>query len=137
MKCHFTFTDTKSLQSCPSLCDLWTVIHQAPLSMGFSRQDYWSGLPSPPPGNLPDPGIESESFMSPAMAGRFFTTIGTWKALTFTRIAINLKDRRTSLVVQILRLPCFYCREHGLLPNQGSRMPHGVAKKKKKIISSR
>ena len=36
----------------------WTVAHQAPLSMGFSRQEYWSGLPCPPPGDLPDPGIE-------------------------------------------------------------------------------
>ena len=39
----------------------WTVAHQAPLSMGFSRQEYWSGLPFPSPGDLPDPGIESES----------------------------------------------------------------------------
>ena len=37
---------------------LWTITHQAPLSMGFSRQEYWSGLPCPPPGDLPDPGIE-------------------------------------------------------------------------------
>ena len=50
---------------------LWTVVHQAPLSMGFSRQEYWSGLPSPSSGTLPDPGIESKS---PAMAVRFFTT---------------------------------------------------------------
>ena len=49
----------------------WTVAHQAPLSMELSRQEYWSGLPFPPPGDLPDPGIEP---MSPAMAGRFFTT---------------------------------------------------------------
>ena len=53
---------------------LWTVAHQAPLSMGFSRQDYWSGLPCPPPGDLPDPGFTPASLMSPALAGRFFTT---------------------------------------------------------------
>ena len=58
---------------------LWTVIYQAPLSMGFSRQEYWSGLPgedpgNPPPGNLPNPGIEPVSLKSPALAGRFFTT---------------------------------------------------------------
>ena len=47
----------KLLQSCPTLT-LWTVAHQAPLSMGFSRQEYWSGLPCPPPGDLPDPGTE-------------------------------------------------------------------------------
>ena len=48
-------------QSCPTLCDPWTVAHQAPLSMGFSRQEYWSGLPLPTPGDLPDPGIEPRS----------------------------------------------------------------------------
>ena len=51
----------------------WTVAHQAPLSMGFSRQGYWSGLPCPPPGALPDPGIEPTSLMSPALKGGFFT----------------------------------------------------------------
>ena len=56
---------------------LWTVARQAPLSMGFSRQDYWSGLPSPP-GDVPNPGREP---MSPALAGRFFTTSATWEAL--------------------------------------------------------
>ena len=45
----------------------WTVAHQAPLSMGFSRQEYWSGLPCPPPGDLPKPGIEPGSLMSPAL----------------------------------------------------------------------
>ena len=48
-------------QSCPTLCDPWTVAHQAPPSMGFSRQKYWSGLPFLSPGDLPDPGIEPES----------------------------------------------------------------------------
>ena len=52
----------------------WTVAHQAPLSMGFTRKEYWNGLPFPPPGDLPDPGIEPASLVSPALAGRFFTT---------------------------------------------------------------
>ena len=52
----------------------WTVAHPGPLSIGFSRQRCWSELPCPPPGDLPDPGIESVSFMSPALAGEFFTT---------------------------------------------------------------
>ena len=52
----------------------WTAAHWAPLSMGFSRQQYWSGLPCPPPGDLPHSGIEPESLMSPALAGRFFIT---------------------------------------------------------------
>ena len=46
------------LQSCPTLCDPWTVACQAPLSNGFSGQEYWNGLPCPPPGDLPNPGIE-------------------------------------------------------------------------------
>ena len=45
-------------KSCPTLATLWTVACQPPLSMGFSRQEYWSGLPFPSPGDLPDPGIE-------------------------------------------------------------------------------
>ena len=45
-------------KSCPTLATPWTVAHQAPLSMGFSRQEYWSGLPFPSPGDLPNPGIE-------------------------------------------------------------------------------
>ena len=53
---------------------LWTLSHQASLSMGFSQQEYWSGLPFPSLGDLPDPGIEPASLLSPALAGRFFTT---------------------------------------------------------------
>ena len=56
----------------------WTVAHQAPLSMGFSRQECWSGLPCPPPGGLPDPGMEPAPLMSPALAGVFFTTGAPW-----------------------------------------------------------
>ena len=55
----------------------WTVALQAPLSMGFFRQEYESGLPCPPPGNLPDPGIEPTSFKYSALAGRFVTTSAT------------------------------------------------------------
>ena len=51
-----------------------TVAHQASLSMGFPRQEYWSGLPFPPPGDLPDPGIEPASLVSPALAGGFVMT---------------------------------------------------------------
>ena len=56
------------------LCDP-TVAHQAPLSVGFSRQESWSGLPFPPPADLPDPGIKPTSLASPALAGRFVTTV--------------------------------------------------------------
>ena len=48
-------------KSCPTLATLWTVAFQAPLSMGFSRQEYWSGLPFPSPGDLPNPGIKPRS----------------------------------------------------------------------------
>ena len=69
-----------SLKSCCviSLVQLfvtpWAVARQAPLSMEFSRQECWSGLPFPFPGDLPDPEIKPASFASPALAGRFFTT---------------------------------------------------------------
>ena len=53
----------------------WTATQQAPLSVGFSRQEYCSGLPLPPPGYLPHPGMELISLVSPALAGRFFTTV--------------------------------------------------------------
>ena len=63
------------------LCStLRTVACQSPQSMGFSRQESWSGLPCPPPGNLPDPGIKPESLTTPALACEFFTTSGTWEA---------------------------------------------------------
>ena len=56
---------------CLTLCDPWTVARQAPLSMGFPRQEYWSGLPFPSSGDLPEPGIEP---VSPALADGFFIT---------------------------------------------------------------
>ena len=58
------------------------VARQAPLSMGFSRQEDWSGLPCPPPGDLPHPGTEAASLISPALAGEFFTTSTSWEAQT-------------------------------------------------------
>ena len=51
----------------------WNVAHQDPLSMEFSSQEYWSGLPFPPPGDLPDPGIEPTPLVFPALVGKFFT----------------------------------------------------------------
>ena len=67
--------------TCVQLCaTLWTIARQASLSMGFSRQGYWSGLPCPPPGDLPNPGIKPTSLKSPALAGGVFTTGATWEA---------------------------------------------------------
>ena len=68
---------------------LWTVAWQAPLSIGFSRQEYWSGLPCPPPGDLPIPGIEPTSLMSPALAGGFFTSSAT-KIIIFHILSLNV-----------------------------------------------
>ena len=61
----------------------WTVVFQAPLSMEFSRQEYWSGSPFPVPGDLPNPGIEPKSLVFPALAGGFFTTCATWEAHSY------------------------------------------------------
>ena len=65
----------KSFSRVPLFATPWTVACQAPPSMGFSRQEYWSGVPLPSLGDLPDPGIEPMSLVSPALAGRFFTTV--------------------------------------------------------------
>ena len=81
----------------------WTVAPQAPLAMGFSGQEYWSGLPCPPPGDLPDPGVEPAFLMSPAMAGGFFfvclfvffTTSTIWEAqVTHINLQIHHKEQR-------------------------------------------
>ena len=79
----------KSLQSCLTLWQ-WTVAHQAPLSMGFSRQEYWSGLPCLPPGDLPDPGIEPISLMALALTGRFFTASATWEAPLSLSLSLSI-----------------------------------------------
>ena len=60
----------------------WTVACQAPLSMGLFRQEYWNGLPFPPPENLPDPGIEPVSLESLTLVGRFFATVPPGKTTT-------------------------------------------------------
>ena len=63
----------------------WTVACQTPLSIGFSRQEYWSGVPFPTLEDLPDPGIKPMSLVSSALAGRFFTTSATWETHTLLR----------------------------------------------------
>ena len=79
----------------------WTVAYQVPLSMGFSRQEYWSGLPCPPPGDLPNPGIKPRSLTTPALAGRFFTTSTTWKAMTqWLRLCLPMQEMQVPSLVQ-------------------------------------
>ena len=60
----------------------WTVARQVSLSIEFSSQEYWIGLSFPPPGDLPNSGIEPASLVPPALAGGFFTTSATWEAPT-------------------------------------------------------
>ena len=67
-------TCAQSLSHVQHFAAPWTVAQQALLSVGLSRQEYWSGLPFSPPGELPNPGTEPESVVSPALAGQFFTT---------------------------------------------------------------
>ena len=76
LSCVFTSAFKKQMEVCvlshvQHFATPWTVAHQVPLSIGFPRQEYWSGLPFPPPGHLPAPGIKPAS---PALAGGFFTT---------------------------------------------------------------
>ena len=66
-------------QLCLTLCDPMDCSLQAPLSMGFSRQEYWNGLPFPTSGNFPKPGIKPTSLVPPAWVGGFFTTTTTWE----------------------------------------------------------
>ena len=75
-----------------SLRPPWTVAHHAPLFVEFSRQEYWSGLPFPSPGDLPDPGIKPRSLVSPALVDRFFTTSTIWKA-GFSVNALIFKEK--------------------------------------------
>ena len=72
---------TKSWAWLSNWTTTWTVAHQAPLSMGFSKQGFWSGLPFPPLADLPNPGIKPMSLMSPAWVGEFFTTNTTCEAI--------------------------------------------------------
>ena len=67
----------------------WTAAWQPPLGMGFSRQEYWSGLPCPPPGDLPNPGIKPTSLVSPILVVRFFTTNATWETLKWPTAWVN------------------------------------------------
>ena len=77
--------------SCVQLfATLWTIACQAPLSMGLSRQEHWSGLLYPPLGDLPNPGIEPASLMSPALVGRFFTTSATWATAVLSLLLLLL-----------------------------------------------
>ena len=90
-----------------------TAPRQSPLSVGFSRQEDWSGLPFPPPGDLPDPGMECPSLTSPALAlaGRVFIARATWGALA----SIRMTHTYTSEGAQAARLPEASLPPHSVL----------------------
>ena len=99
----------------------WTVAHQAPLSMGFPRQQYWSGLPFPSSGDLPDPGIEPTSPASPALAGRFFTTEPN-SAEKDIKAPNNLKSLHVALFQ--FRLPIYsFNQDIWTVPGEGNGNP--------------
>ena len=77
----FSVSMLRRFSGVPFFVTLWTIACQTTLSMKFSRQEYWSGLPCPPAGDLHDPGIKPTSVVSRAFSGGFFTTSATWEAL--------------------------------------------------------
>ena len=120
----------KNLPTCMLSCfgrvwlfaTLWTVACQAPLFMGFSRQEYWSGLPCPTPGDLLDPGIEPESLISPSLPGDSLP------------LAPPGKPPKPSYPRKfpggpVFRTLCLHYRTvggTGLIPGQGTKIPHAV-----------
>ena len=98
-------------QSCPTLCNPWAVAQQAPLSIEFSRQEYWSGLPCPPPGDLPDPGIKPASPASPELTGRFFTTAPPGKSICLvTTLQLEGPELQSRSKAASLHLSFFICK---------------------------
>ena len=112
-------------KSCPFFCDLMD--NQATLSMEFSRQEYRSGLPFPPTGHLPNPGIKPVSLVSPAVAGWFFTSWATGDAPPWA-MATKDKARRTLLQggICFLILGFLVCTQGGISHSSGFRLlqPH-------------
>ena len=100
----FNFTSLKSPHLLPGLScfshlrlfmTLQTVAYQAPWSLGFSRQEYWSALPCPPPGDFPDSGIKPVSLRSPTLAGRIFTTSATWNCGLLSNVPTLCRSKHT------------------------------------------
>ena len=92
----------KLLQLCATL---WTTAWQTPLSMRFSRQEYWRGLSCPSSGDLPDPGVKPTSLISPALADEFFTTSITWEAYSVLYGDLNGKEiQKERIYVYLLLL---------------------------------
>ena len=111
----------------------WTIspLSMVPLSMGFPRQECWSGLPFPPPGDLPDPGIEPVSPASPALAGRFFTTEPPGNP-SFRSLASNAATRKAAFHSAF---PCF-CHCSLLLNSYNIESSEGRAELKSQWCST-
>ena len=106
----------------------WTIAHRAPLSMRFSRQEYWSGLPCPAPGDLSDPRIKPLCVVSPALAGGFFTTSATWEA-PGKRDGDEKSTARTRMEAALVSYSCYDkvthtdgLREHKCIGSQFRRL---------------
>ena len=108
----------KSVQSCLTLCDPVDCSPPAPLFLGFSRQEYWSGLPCPPSGDLPNLETEPTCLMSPALAGVLFTASTTWEAQSVSCSVLSDSFR-----------------PHGLYSPPGSSV-HGIVKARKTGVGS-
>ena len=89
-------------QSCPTICDLWTVAHQAPPSMGFSRQEYWSGVPFPSPGDLHNPGIKPRS---PTSQADTLTSAPPGKPLNTVSQKTSYRDTELHIQVLTIKIP--------------------------------
>ena len=76
----------------------WTVAQRAPLSVELSWQEYWSGMSSPPPGDLADPGIKPKSLVSPALAGRFFNMDTIWVKEESEKTGLKLSIQKTKII---------------------------------------
>ena len=98
----------KLLQSYLLFAILWNLAYQTPLSLGLSRQEYWSWLPFPLPGDLPNPWIKPTSPVSPALVGRFFTTETLGKPYIYI-INHNITGATTSKVAMNMYIQVFMC----------------------------
>ena len=128
------YKGAKSLQSCPTLCD--PTDHSLPIYSvhEFSRQEYWSGLPCLPPGDLPDLRIHPASLMAPALVGAFFTTSTTWEAhRTYMSLVKRMRAMKLSLVFILLDFPggsdgkasAYNVGDHGSIPGLGRSLGEG------------
>ena len=120
-----TCVGAKSLQSGPILCDAMDC--SLP---GSSRQEYWSGLPCPPPQDLPDPGSEPTPLRSPALAGGFFTSSTTWEAHTsFIYMQTHSSRKTKGMHRTFLRKVIYeFCKTHNRTVSKTKRVPECIGK---------